>query len=166
MIHEVDSIAAAASWIGPFTAVWFQRTTSGASRSTEPSRPVHGQITACDCAPSTTVLRSLTPAKKAQGRTRFDDTVATPPDAPQRLAAIIEEAQRALERLPPAHLLSHRTLAHQAQLQSIARDAARSRARLVAGTYGTCSDCTGPISLSRLRDRPWAQDCIYCALDI
>lgn len=165
MIQEVDSIAAAASWIGSFTTVWFQRTTSGVDRSTEPSRPLD-EIAAYDCAPGTPVLPSLTPVKNARGRTRFDDTVATPPDAPQRLAAIIEEAQRGLKRLPPAHLLSHRTLAHQAQLQSIARDAARSRARLAAGTYGTCSACAGPISLSRLQERPWAQECIYCALDI
>lgn len=165
MIQEVDSIAAAASWIGPFTTVWFQRTTSGARRSTEPSRPLD-EIAAYDCAPSAAVLRSLTPVPSARGRTRFDDTVATPPDAPQRLAAIIEEVQRGLKRLPPAYLLSHRTLAHQAQLQSISRDATRSHARLVAGTYGTCSDCAGPISLSRLQERPWAQECIYCALDI
>lgn len=166
MIHEVDSIAAAASWIGPLTAVWFHRTTSGAGRATERPRPLETEIAPYAGDPGTSVLHTMTRVKNARDRTRFDDTVAIPPDAPQRLSAIIEEAQRGLERLPPAHLLSHRTLARQVQLQAIARDAARSRARLGAGTYGTCADCEGPISLSRLRERPWAQQCIYCALDI
>lgn len=99
-------------------------------------------------------------------RARFDDTVAIPPDAPQRLVTIIGDVERTLEQMPPAHLLNRRTQAHRVQVQAIARDAARAHARLVAGTYGTCSDCAGPISLARLRDKPVAHQCIYCALDI
>lgn len=99
-------------------------------------------------------------------RARFDDTVAIPPDAPQRLTTIIGEVERTLEGMPAAHLLSHRTLAHRVHLQAMALNAARAHARLVAGTYGTCTDCAGPVSLARLREKPWAQQCIYCALDI
>lgn len=98
--------------------------------------------------------------------TRFDDTVALPIDTPRRLEQIISALGRALRRMPPIESLSHRSLARQAQLQRVAREAVEARARLVAGTYGTCTDCSGPVSLSALRERPWTPRCVYCALDI
>lgn len=98
--------------------------------------------------------------------TRFDDTVALPTDTPRRLEEILRALGRALRRMPPLAELSHRSLARQAQLQRVAREAAQARARLAAGTYGTCTDCSGPISLSTLREKPWTPRCVYCALDI
>jgi RNA polymerase-binding transcription factor DksA len=35
--------------------------------------------------------------------------------------------------------------------------------RLDAGTYGTCSQCGGPIAPERLRARPVVRTCIACA---
>lgn len=97
---------------------------------------------------------------------RFDDTVALPTDTPQRLDEVVRALGRALRRMPPIAQLSHRSLARQAQLQRVAREAAQARARLMAGTYGICTECHGPISLSALREKPWTPRCVYCALDI
>ena len=95
---------------------------------------------------------------------RFDDTVALPTDAPARLAEIIREAGHALRGLPPTSLLSHRTVRLRAQLQRTLRDATEARARLAAGTYGTCMSCWLPISLAALTDKPWTRLCTACAL--
>lgn len=37
------------------------------------------------------------------------------------------------------------------------------RARMAAGTYGTCERCGRPIAEERLRARPEARLCIACA---
>jgi len=97
---------------------------------------------------------------------RFDDTRALPIDAPRRL----EQAQRTLGRhlrtLPPADLLSPRTAAYRAHVQSTVRETAAARRRLVDGSYGTCTDCGDQISLATLTERPWTPLCVDCALDI
>lgn len=36
-------------------------------------------------------------------------------------------------------------------------------AKFVAGTYGTCSDCGGPIGEPRLEAMPMARQCMTCA---
>lgn len=97
---------------------------------------------------------------------RFDDTVALPTDAPQRLEAIVQAADLRLRALPPAAQLGHRTLAYRTRLQQISRDAMQARARLADGSYGLCLTCTEHIGLAVLTDRPWARLCTYCALDI
>lgn len=35
-------------------------------------------------------------------------------------------------------------------------------ARITAGTYGACTDCTGPIAPARLHATPEAPRCIHC----
>ncbi len=97
---------------------------------------------------------------------RFDDTVALPIDAPGRLDAIAAAAGLRLRALPGPHDLGHRTVAYRARLQQILRDATQARARLAAGTYGSCLECSAPISLALLTARPWRARCVYCALDI
>jgi hypothetical protein len=97
---------------------------------------------------------------------RFDDTVAVPIDAAQRLEEFIRDGGRALRAMPPPTHLSSRMLSHRAHLQRVLREAASARVRLARGTYGTCTTCAGPISLAYLRRRPWTPCCIYCDLDI
>ena len=53
------------------------------------------------------------------------------------------------------------TLVEDARQQLAEVDAAR--ARLAAGTYGTCEECGGPIGEGRLEARPTARTCIRCA---
>ena len=97
---------------------------------------------------------------------RFDQTVAVPVDAPQRLDAVIRAAGLRLLALPDPQHLGHRSVAYRARLQQVMREAAQARCRLATGTYGSCLDCDGPISLARLTERPWARSCAGCALDI
>lgn len=108
----------------------------------------------------------LFPPRRGRTGSRFDDTVALPVDAPQRLDAIVRAADLRLRALPPVSELGHRTIAYRARLQQISRDAARARARLADGTYGECLTCAKSISLAVLMDRPWARQCTYCELDI
>jgi RNA polymerase-binding transcription factor DksA len=42
-------------------------------------------------------------------------------------------------------------------------DIEAARARLRAGTYGTCDQCGQPIAVDRLEARPAARTCITCA---
>ena len=97
---------------------------------------------------------------------RFDDTVALPIDAPRRLDAVAAAAGLRLRSLPEPHELGERTIAYRARLQQVLREAAAASARLAAGTYGRCLECSSPISLALLTQRPWAPRCVYCALDI
>jgi DnaK suppressor protein len=53
------------------------------------------------------------------------------------------------------------TLVEDARQQLAEVDAAR--ARLAAGTYGTCEECGDPIGEGRLEARPTARTCIRCA---
>lgn len=108
----------------------------------------------------------LFPARTAKPGSRFDDTVALPLDAPGRLDAAVRAAGLRLRALPEPRELGHRTIAYRAQLEQIIRDAVQAQARLVAGTYGTCVECSSPISLAVLTERPWTPLCVYCALDI
>lgn len=97
---------------------------------------------------------------------RFDDTVALPIDAPRRLDAVAAAAGLRLRALPEPHELGERTLRYRERLQRVLHDAATATARLAAGTYGSCLDCSSPISLAILTQRPWAPRCVSCALDI
>lgn len=97
---------------------------------------------------------------------RFDATVAHPVDAPQRLDAALRAVGARLRALPESHDLSRRSLAYRARLEQIRRDALAARARLAAGSYGSCETCTRPVSLARLEERPWARRCVYCELGI
>ena len=83
-----------------------------------------------------------------------------------RLDATIGAVGRRLRALPAPDQLGHRSILYRAQLQRIQRDAVQARARLATGTYGVCIDCTSPISLATLSEKPWTPVCIYCALDI
>ncbi|KRB73152.1 hypothetical protein ASE01_20520 [Nocardioides sp. Root190] len=173
MIQEVNGITAASSWVGLFAAVWLNRTTQE-EQSQRPAR--RAPKPTCSAAPPSAgdeseaqicsdVLALIQPLTRSSSR-RFDDFVAIPLDAPHRLDEIIRIVGVALTRLPPTHQLSHRTVLARANLERIARDAIRARTRLADGTYGTCTDCSGPISLFSLSEKPWTPRCIYCALDI
>jgi hypothetical protein len=107
--------------------------------------------------------RDLVARTLARPGSRFDDTVAQPVDTPRRLDDIIRSAGLRLRALRD---LDHRMIAYRARLQQIMRETAQARARLAAGTYGTCVECADPISLALLTERPWARTCVYCALDI
>lgn len=175
MVQEVDGIATASSRVGLFATVWSNRTTlerprsqptgSRAGRSTTKHGVMHAGEGDLEVHVSPAVLAVLR-APTSPSLPRFDDTVAVPINAPQRLEEIIRTAGRALKRLPPATQLSHRTLSTRANLQRVVHDAIQARARLAAGTYNTCTDCSGPISLSSLSKKPWTSRCIYCALSI
>ena len=108
----------------------------------------------------------LFPETSARPGSRFDGTVAHPIDTPRRLDATIGAVGRRLRALPAPDQLGHRSILYRAQLQRIQRDAVQARARLATGTYGVCIDCTSPISLATLSEKPWTPVCIYCALDI
>lgn len=54
--------------------------------------------------------------------------------------------------------------ASSAQILQQALDAVlRARAKLDAGTYGTCDGCGEAIDPDRLEFRPWASECVDCA---
>lgn len=105
-------------------------------------------------------------APTSEPGSRFDDTVALPIDAPRRLDAVAAAAGLRLRALPEPHELGERTIRYRERLQQVLHDAATATARLAAGTYGSCRDCSSPISLAILTQRPWAPRCVYCALDI
>jgi len=50
-------------------------------------------------------------------------------------------------------------------LAEVQEDVDRALARLVNGSYGTCEDCSQPISLERLRALPEAAKCMRCQRD-
>lgn len=109
-------------------------------------------------------LDLFAPASKPGSR--FDDTVALPIDAPRRLDAVAAAAGMRLRALPEPHELGERSIRYRERLQQVLRESAAATARLAAGTYGRCLDCSSPISLALLTQRPWAPRCVYCALDI
>lgn len=47
-------------------------------------------------------------------------------------------------------------------LDELQQDVERALARLEAGAYGTCEDCSQPISVRRLRVLPEATRCVSC----
>ena len=105
----------------------------------------------------------LFPRATTRSTDRSADVAAVPVDAPRRLAAAVDAAALRLRALPPPEDLGHRTIAYRARLQQVLRDATRASERLADGTYGACRACGGPISLTRLTDRPWTPRCRRCA---
>jgi hypothetical protein len=105
------------------------------------------------------------PATRRAG-SRFDDTVANPIDTPRRLDATVRAVELRLRALPEPKDLGHRTIAYRARLEQIMHETTQAQARLADGTYGTCLTCSRPISFTRLSERPWARECVYCELDI
>lgn len=108
----------------------------------------------------------LFPASVAPAGHRFDDTVALPVDTPRRLENVVLATELRLRALPDPHDLGRRAATHRARLEQVRADAVAAQARLVAGTYGTCLDCGGAVSLAALTQRPWTRTCVDCALDI
>lgn len=51
-------------------------------------------------------------------------------------------------------------VAVQEQLLDLLAEVRAARARLAAGTYGTCELCGEPIPAARLEARPWAARCV------
>jgi hypothetical protein len=183
MKSELASTAPGRSWAALFSAARFTRRSRHVSLDldadrTHPRRPAgQGSRTAVTEQGGPTPAAGTVdgvewfeldlfapPAAKAGSR--FDDTVALPLDAPRRLDTIIAAAALRLRALPEPHDLGHRSLAYRARLQQVMGEAEQARARLAAGTYGLCLECSSPISLALLTERPWTQRCVYCALDI
>ena len=184
MPYEPANTAAACSWVGLFATVWSARnavrttdshhdTTAARRRRPSSNTASSGDTYSSDTSQSSTDDRSnwvpvdLFPSTTSpKARSRFDDTVALPIDTPRRLETTICTVGRRLRAMPEIHELGHRSISYRAQLQRIQGDAVQARARLAAGTYGTCIQCSSPISLTTLSEKPWTQVCIYCALDI
>lgn len=79
--------------------------------------------------------------------------------------ARIERARHAqLVALPPApdHVVA---VAHRRIVTRYLEQVRDARARLRAGTYGTCADCRASISPRLLTREPWRTTCAECAPD-
>ena len=102
------------------------------------------------------------------GRTgsRFDQTVALAFDAPDTLDATIRTLALRLRALPELVDLGRRSAPYRLQLERTLTEAIRARARLRDGSYGECTVCSAPISLTLLTEKPWSSTCLDCALDI
>ena len=108
----------------------------------------------------------LFPAPGHRSGPRFDDTVALPIDAPQRLEAAVRAAEHRLLVLPEPEYLNERAIAYRTRVEQVLREAREAQARLDDGSYGTCLTCDKPISLALLIERPWRRSCVYCELDV
>lgn len=156
MSHNLDTTHHVRSLPGLLSTIWLRR----ADRTARQGATRH------DASPVGPELRPRQAPFPATFGTRFDDTVALPLDATRRLDEVIRLARRQLRDMPRLEAIGHRSVALRVQLERRLQAALRARGQLAAGTYGTCVDCLGPISLTRLLERPWSSRCIYCALDI
>jgi DnaK suppressor protein len=86
-----------------------------------------------------------------------DDLTAT--------AELLERAEASrrdqLAALPPT--TDPVAAAHRDSVQRILEEISAARARLEAGSYGSCVRCQRPIAPERLELRPWSATCISCA---
>ncbi len=48
------------------------------------------------------------------------------------------------------------------RLRALLADVVRAQASVEDGTYGTCTECGGPVGDARLEALPWATRCIDC----
>ena len=161
MLSEPTTTLAASSWTALFASVWFSR---NAVRTTTPPDPPRTRGRRARPADEERVDLYV-PVFPSKGR-RFDDTVAWPIDTPCRLAATIRSVTLRLRALPPPQDLGRRTLHYRTQLLTTLRAAHHALARIDEGTYGTCTDCASPISLTTLTEKPWATLCSWCAADL
>lgn len=97
---------------------------------------------------------------------RFDQTLALPIDAPNALDATIRTLGLRLRALPKLVDLGRRSAPYRLQLERTLAEAIRARARLKDGSYGECTVCSSPISLTLLTEKPWSSACIHCSVDI
>lgn len=88
-------------------------------------------------------------------------TNAQPPDLASRLATAERERELQLASLPSCAggLVAD---AYRASVARILADVRGARARLVAGTYGSCAGCAAAIPAERLELRPWTPTCVRC----
>ena len=176
LVHGLADASLASSWGALFATVWFNRQDLRRGKS-DPAGSLLRQASSTAATEATDdsvgdpdlpdlLELDLFPSTPRRAGARFDDTVASPIDAPRRLDAVIRAAGLRLRALPELKDLGHRTIAYRASLEQIVREAAQARARLADGTYGACRTCTRYISLARLCERPWARLCVYCDLAI
>lgn len=164
MLSEPTTTLAASSWTALFASVWFSRN----ARAVAPRKPsAPRRPNAPPRRPTEDERVDLfVPVFPTRGGRRFDDTVAWPVDTPCRLAATIQSVTLRLRALPPPQDLGRRTLHYRTQLLTTLRAAHHALARIDEGTYGTCTDCAEPISLTTLTEKPWATVCAWCAADL
>lgn len=97
---------------------------------------------------------------------RFDETVALPIDVHERLDQVLRSHRQQQRTLPVGDVAGPQVRARRASVDRVLAEATRAQQRLTDGSYGTCTECGRPVSLARLRVRPWTPLCTACALSL
>ena len=161
------------SWVGLFAAVWFARDAHLIEETGRRKHDQRHQQSAGVPPPERTSWKRWASRDKTARVCTVPSTgrgaeahsyagVAAGPVGMDRVDGAADARESGWERVD----LGRRSAPYRLQLERTLAEAIRARARLKDGSYGECTVCSAPISLTLLNEKPWSSTCPPCALDI